>query len=119
MVCMDDKLTLWLSNEINERGWSIREVSRRAGISHTTVAQILSGHRAASAAACIALARALRVPSEDVLRRAGLLPDTPVDDFQVSRLYDYYKRLSPRAREDAVQYLVFKYEQEHPCQKSQ
>lgn len=67
-------MSFWLSDELNSRGWSIRELARRAGISHTTVADVLSEQRKPTAEFCIAIAKALNVPEESTLRRAGILP---------------------------------------------
>lgn len=72
-----DELVIWLEGELEERGWSIRELGRQAGLSHVTIANILNGSRNPGERFCRAIAHALRVPIEEVFRRAGLLPPEP------------------------------------------
>jgi hypothetical protein len=59
-------------------------------------------------------------PPEDVFRRAGLLPPLPddVDTQQMTRLYDYYKRLPARVRDEIVEYAAFRYEREGKREKA-
>jgi len=110
---MSDKLTARLADELNTRGWSMREMARRAGVSHTTIASIMSGRRKATADVCKGIAKALNVPTEDILRLVGLLPPLP-DDWQgqFKQVCDKLKNLSPRAREDVVAYVTYRYQQE-------
>ena len=79
MQNMND-LIPWILRELQERGWSQAELARRSGISAAGVSQILSEQRLPTPDFCIAIARALRIPPEDVLRRAGILPAVPNDD---------------------------------------
>ena len=71
------ELTTWLSTELERRGWSIRELARRANISHTWIANVLSGQRPASWDFCAAIAQALLKQPEEVFRLASLLPNRP------------------------------------------
>jgi transcriptional regulator with XRE-family HTH domain len=76
MVTMDDEFATWLSGELKARGWSQSELARRAGISHVTVSNLLSGLRGRGEQSCRAIAEALGVSSEMVFRLAGLLPES-------------------------------------------
>lgn len=111
---MNNKLALWLSDELNNRGWSIRELGRRAGVSHTTVASVLSEQRSPTADFCVAVSKALNVPAESVLRMAGILPPLPGSENNptLQELYVYCKRLSPQALEDLFRYVIFRYQSE-------
>lgn len=80
MATMQDDLVRWLAGELESRGWSIRELARRAGLSHTTVAQVLSEQRKPTWEFCRSIAEALSVPDETVLRLAGLLPTRPTKE---------------------------------------
>jgi transcriptional regulator with XRE-family HTH domain len=64
----------WLSTEAHKRGWSQNELARRAGKGSSTMSMIASGQNKPGYNFCIAVARALSLPGEEVLRRAGLLP---------------------------------------------
>lgn len=77
---MDDGFVHWLVNELDDRGWSQRELARRAGISAAAVNQIISEQRLPTAEFCIDIARALRLSPEHVLRKAGYLPPSVGDE---------------------------------------
>jgi transcriptional regulator with XRE-family HTH domain len=72
-----DELSDWLAAELRDRGWSMRELGRRAGVSHTQVSDVISTKARRSADFCLSVAHALNEQPESVLRRAGLLPSLP------------------------------------------
>ena len=74
---MVDDLASWLKEELGARGWSLREMARRVGVSHTAIINVANGRTRPSANLCRKIALALHVPPEDVFRRAGLLPPNP------------------------------------------
>jgi len=76
MEHMTSKLGKWLKQEIDSRGWSIRETARRAGVSHTAVNNALAARGATSLDTYKGLARAFDMSLENVLRSAGELPPT-------------------------------------------
>lgn len=84
MAGVDDILGAWLVKEMDSRGWSVRELSRRAGTSHTTISQVIAGQRRPTYKFCIQIARALHVPDDDLLVLAGLKrqPLQPLEDEQ-------------------------------------
>lgn len=88
---MTDDLVTWITEELEQRGWSFRELGRRAGISHATISNIVSGQSRPGLDFCSSVARAFNVPAETVLRRAGLLQarsDTTPDLRELTFLYD-------------------------------
>mgnify|MGYP003681892208 CR=1 FL=1 len=68
---------MWLVAELDDRGWSQRELARRARLSHTTISQVLSEVRAPTWDLCAQVARALGVPVDDVFILAGLKRPLP------------------------------------------
>lgn len=74
---MVDDMATWLTEELRARGWSMREMARRVGVSHTAIVNIAHGRARPSAGLCREIARVLRVPPEHVFRLAGLLPPDP------------------------------------------
>jgi transcriptional regulator with XRE-family HTH domain len=76
---MTTKFTEWLLQEMEWRDLSMRELARRShgGVSHTQISKVLSGQADASADFCIAIAKAMRLPEIDVLRRAGHINTAP------------------------------------------
>jgi transcriptional regulator with XRE-family HTH domain len=71
---MSDNLATYLNSEMDRRGWSLRQIARRAAISHTTVVKMANGVGHPEVETCRALARALDVPVENILILAGILP---------------------------------------------
>jgi transcriptional regulator with XRE-family HTH domain len=110
---MNDKLAQWLAKEIEDRGWSIRETGRRAGLSHTPIANILAGQANPGLTVLVKLADVFGASREDVLRLAGVLPPLPGidEDATLRRMIEIVKRLSPEDREEVLAYARYRYEQ--------
>ena len=106
-------LSTWLREELDKRGWSIREIARRAGLVHGTVVGILNG-RHPGIETCRGIARALGVPTEEVLRRAGLLPPLPPRDEYIIELEHLARHLNTFDRRAAVDYLRYLHRRETP-----
>ena len=75
---MVDDLAMWLKVELSARAWSLREMARRVGVSHTAIANVANGRAQPSPNLCREIARVLQVPPEHVFRRAGLRPPEPL-----------------------------------------
>lgn len=73
----------WVTEELNQRGWHQAELVRRSGLSVGHVSRIVTGQRLPGKDAIQGIARAFKMPVEEVMRRAGLLPppaNASVDD---------------------------------------
>lgn len=68
------EFSTWLQEQLNERGWDQADLVRRSGVSQSQVSRIMTGTRNPGPETSKAIARALRLPPEDVLRQAGILP---------------------------------------------
>ena len=71
----------WLQNELDKRDWSQSELVKRsqaigAKVSQTQLSNVLLGRRQAGPETCIAIARTLGIPNEEVFRVRGWLPAT-------------------------------------------
>jgi transcriptional regulator with XRE-family HTH domain len=113
---MSEALRLWLSEELNRRGWSQRELARQIGVSHSFVSKTLSGERSPSANFCNKIAQALDVAPETVLRLAGILPPAspgqPSDDSTLQELVELARNLPPERRQQILEYVRFIYQQD-------
>lgn len=109
---MGNDFVSWLTTEVSRRGWSYSELARRVGVVHSTISFVINGKAQPGVDLCQGLARAFGIPTEDVYRRAGLLPPLPDEPSQAQerRLYDLYRRLPERIRERVVEYAAFEYE---------
>lgn len=68
---MSNELVGWLKQQIAERGWSVREAARQAGVSPTPLNHILAGKANPGLDVYRGLAKAFDVPVAHVLRLAG------------------------------------------------
>ena len=71
---MSDTLALWLNQQTANHGWTLRQVARKAGVSHTTVIKIANNELNPKPVTCRGLAVAFGVDIEEVYRVAGILP---------------------------------------------
>lgn len=95
---MSDKLNKLILYELNSRGWSQRELSRRAHVSHGYVSEILSDKRVPSYDFCASIAWVLGKTPEEMFRVAGLSPQPPEASPGEAELLDNYRRLDETGR---------------------
>ena len=97
-----DELAVWIRSEAKKRGWPLAEVARRANTNAGALYEIVNGRRDAGFRLCAKIADAFGVPSERVLRIAGLLPSGVAGgegDEVKQELDDYWAYLSSDERE--------------------
>jgi transcriptional regulator with XRE-family HTH domain len=83
------EISEWLGRQLKERAWSSSELARRAGISQSSVSNVLTGKQIPGLEFCKGVARALDVRTEELLQRAGHLPPMPepvVEEREALRL---------------------------------
>lgn len=107
---MNGKLIPWLSRELENRGWSHRELARRANISQTAVSTVLAGERKAGWDFCAAIAGPLGETPEEIFRKADLIQrlNTEVDQ----ELIEMIGRLSSDRREMAMKLIKLLYQEQ-------
>ena len=106
---MENKLAVWLARKMKIEGWSIREVARRAGLSHTTVAEVLSGQREPTWEFCAKIASVVREPPERTFRRAGLLSLAPEEEITIQELVDVVRNLPIERQKEMLWYALALY----------
>lgn len=108
---MSDDLKAWISQEVEQRGWSYRELARRAGVSHTLISRTLSGDMAPSADFCIKVANTINESPEKLLRLAGILPTSPAsDDSAFQEIMELVRSLPPEDQKEILEYVRFRYQ---------
>jgi transcriptional regulator with XRE-family HTH domain len=113
---METSFDTWLMNELKDRRWSMRELARRAGISHTWVADIANAEKEPSADFCIAISEALNYSREYVMRRAGILLPLPdgEGDPTLSEWWEFGHKLTPEERKEAIRYAIWRFREDQP-----
>jgi transcriptional regulator with XRE-family HTH domain len=114
-----EDIVTWLASELKTRGWSHRELARRAGLSQTAVSTVLSGQRQPGWDFCVSVAKALGESPEQMFRRAGLLPALPApeEDATLRDLIEYARHLSAQERLLVLEYTQWRYQQEQARSK--
>jgi transcriptional regulator with XRE-family HTH domain len=77
-----NNLPVWLKLKMESHNWGVREVARRAGVSHPRISDVLNG-KEPSLDTAIVLARLFKETPELILRTAGVLAPIPeIDEFR-------------------------------------
>src|SRR5678816_1152069 len=77
-----NKLPTWLKLKMEAQNWGVRELARRAGVSHPRISDVLNG-KEPSLDTAIVLARLFKESPEAILRTAGVLAPIPeIDEFR-------------------------------------
>jgi transcriptional regulator with XRE-family HTH domain len=71
---MNAAFGVWLDRELQARGWSQSEAARRGEMSSQMVNALVNGQSNPGLDSCQGIARAFKMPLEDVFRLAGILP---------------------------------------------
>lgn len=91
-------MSQWLKQELNKRGMTQAELSRRSGISPGHITKVLNGERGLGEQALRGIADAFHVPPDIVFRKAGLLPELPVNDEMKEELIFLFDMLPDREK---------------------
>ncbi len=65
----------WLQSALDKRGWNQSELSRRSGISTGQISRLINGSRQPGLDNLTAIAEALGIPPENILREIGTWPE--------------------------------------------
>jgi len=95
---VDTGFASWLTEELDKRGWSNSELARRSEVVPSTISMVISRQNQPGLDLCLGLARALHLPPEVVLRKAGLLPPEPDESELVSEMVYLVSRLDPQTQ---------------------
>ena len=114
-----DNFSEWLKRELNQRGWSQRELARRAGVSATAINDTINQKTRPGWDLCTAIARAFDMSEEEVFRIATLLPPLPDTEEGVTyqQLWDIVKRMSPEERGEVYRYARYRLQREQEEKK--
>jgi len=102
---MKDTLSTWLNTELRERGWTERELARRAGLSHTAINNALSGQYKTRLDTYRGIAHAFEMSLEDVFRAAGVLPPLLPPVAEEEEMIALFRGLPPTQRAAALYML--------------
>ncbi len=118
MIDIVSKLSDWINAELNNRGWSQRELGRRSSLSGATISDVIGEKTKPTWELCDKIAKTFNVPSEDLFRLAGLLPALPgTDNATAARITELVKHLPDEEKRLVLEYVEWRCEKSR-CQKS-
>ena len=103
---MSKRLSNWISEELSNKGWSGRELARRANISHTTVLDVVKGKRRPTWDFCASIAPVLGKNPAEVFALADLMRVYD-EDNTLKEITQTSKQLTIEERQDALKYLYY------------
>jgi len=106
LVLMDTELGRTISKLRDDKGWSQRELGRRAGVSNTAISKLESGDAEPTNNTIVRVALALGQDPEELLRLAGHLPSIPPPTDLDTEICQRFRCLS-MADKQAVAHIVF------------
>lgn len=105
------KFSVWLNKEMEIKGLSQNRLAKLAGVSQGAIAHVINGRRNPGPELCEGVARAFKIPPEDVFRIAGLLPPAREEDPTDDELLFLYDQLSEEEQAEIREWIRFKVEQ--------
>lgn len=109
MVEKDKKaFGIWLKARLNERDMSQSELARDAGVARSTISGVIIGVRDPGNGLCIAIAKSLRIPPNEVFEAAGILP--PSKKTGLDQINYLLSLLSEDEQEEVANYITFRLE---------
>jgi transcriptional regulator with XRE-family HTH domain len=90
----------WLLFELEKRGLNQSDLSKLSGLSRGTLSNLVNGTRGFGPDSLAAIARALKLPAEEVFRAAGILPQVKEKSAQISKFDHLLETLSAEDIED-------------------
>lgn len=105
-ILMDMRFPEWLEDKMTEKGWSQSELARKSGLTRQAINYYLSDKsKQPDEFALQKLAKAFKIPVEQVYRAAGLLPPANGNDPWVEEMDHKLRQLSPGLREVADRFI--------------
>ena len=99
---MTNLLPKWLAEQLLERDWTQNRLAREAYLPKSALSRIMNG-KPPSVEVALALARALRVPTETILRLAGRIPQAPLSSPEFDEWGELFQQLGDEDRAEMLQ----------------
>lgn len=103
----------WLQSQMDERGWSRATLARKAKMTTGAISHIINETRGAGPEFCLAISDALRIPPEEIFRRAGLLPPESERDTATQEAAYLFAQLGAYDRQQVLEDMRRRMNQEN------
>ena len=99
----------WLLNELKKRDMSQSELARIANLGRGTISNVMSGTRNVGQDTIIAIAHALKLPTETVFRAAGLLPPQSPETELIQQITHLTLELPEHEQQDVLEFIKLRH----------
>lgn len=107
MSTKQEQFGRWLQDELNRRKLSREDFSKRAGVAKGTINNIVHADKQPQAKTIKKIAAALRLPTQDLLERAGIVDPVSTDSADMRLLEYVYEGVSPERRRTLIRFAEF------------
>jgi len=98
----------WLNEELKKRGLSQYAFGKMIDVPPTHINHLINGRRKPSAEMLETIAKGLKLPQEEIYRRAGILPQAPPKSEQKEMLNYLFDRFPEKEKKDLLTYMRIK-----------
>lgn len=98
----------WLVLTLEEKDWSQADLARQAEVSPAAISDIISGRRNVGKNTAKAIAKALKLPPEQVFRAAGILPPDKKINENIETIIHEVEGLPPQDQAEILSYIRWK-----------
>lgn len=107
MLDMADDFSNWILRKLDEKQWNQAELSRKSGLTRTTISDIISGKAKAGFDSCAGIANAFRMPVTEVLQQAGLIPKIPEATAKEAQLIHMFRSMDDQDKKTIMNMAEF------------
>ena len=94
-----------LQDAMDKNGWGVRELGRRAGLSHTLISNIINLGEQPTFDTCVALAPVLELTPLTLIYMAGLLPKPPEWKPKLEEAVALFGNMPDGEQDDLLTYM--------------
>jgi transcriptional regulator with XRE-family HTH domain len=105
-VGKNHKFNDWLIKEMNKRGWSQSDLARSSDLNRAVINKLLNGQTLPRPTTLEAIARAFKVPVEQVFRMAGILPEIPENESYLEEAIHHIRQIQDPQRKATLLLLI-------------
>jgi transcriptional regulator with XRE-family HTH domain len=100
-----EAFSAWLVKELKTRNWTQKELADHSGVSKTAISDAISGKHTPGFEVYIAIAKALRLPPDMVMRVANLLPPLAERTNKQSTLIHLFNLLPGDMQDQVIRHI--------------
>lgn len=101
-------LSTWLQSEMANRDWTQSDLARISGLHRAIISKIVLGGSKPTPETLEAIAKAFKLPPEQVYRVAGILPQTPDVDEETEKIVYESQDLTDQEKEEVLAFIRMK-----------